>query len=189
GVPAVALWTLAGRRGDGSSFAPLGAPVLAVAHSSLVMPFLLGFTFEPLPAAGAAAVSSALVMLASGVSSKSAPFLEVSWRFLVDPWDVVRVSAGSVGALAAPGPLATVVAWTVAAALCSVACRRATRTAAVLGAALSFGVLLAGYSAWAAVPGSGFALSTLAPEVAGPLAIAAVVIALGAPARPEEWRS
>lgn len=186
GLPSIALWVAWGRRGGGESLAPLASPALGLVRCSLGLPMLLGFVFEPVPAAAAAALSAALVMLASAASGHAAPFLQVAPRFLTAPWDIMRTSGAALGGLLGIGPLAAVLAWALAAALCSLACRRATRTGAVVGALIGSATLVAGYSLWAALPGASIGLTTFAPDITAGLLLVIVVIILGPPTRPEE---
>lgn len=187
GVPAVALWIFRGRLGGGESFAPFAAPTLAIARCSLATPLVLGFMFEPLPAAAGGALSAVAVMIASAASGRGEPFLQVSWAFFTKPMEMLSVSAGTFGSLVGIGQLAVVLSWALAAALCSFSCRRATRVSAIVGALLGGAVLSLGYSLWAALPGTAIALPSFAPEIAAGIMLVIVVVALGAPTRPEEW--
>lgn len=185
-VPAIAFWLYAGRHGRGDALAPPAAPALAVARGALATPLLLGYLFEPLPAAIAGAASAAAVMAVSAATGGRAPYLSVEPGFFADPWSPTSVMAANMRGLLAPGPVIAVLAWALAAALCSFACRRATRTAAVAGIMLGGAALTAGYAAWAVLAGDVLSPEAFLPHVGVALMLMVVVVALGAPTRPEE---
>ncbi len=185
-VPALAFWLYAGRFGGGDALAPPAAPALAVARGALATPLLLGYLFEPLPAAIAGATSAAAVMAVSAATGGRAPYLSVDARFFVDPWSQTSVMASNIRGLLAPGPIIAVLAWALAAALCSLACRRATRTLAVAGIMLGGAALTAGYAAWSVLAGDVLAPEAFLPHVGVALMLMVIVVALGAPTRPEE---
>ncbi|MDO8950683.1 MAG: serine/threonine-protein kinase [Actinomycetota bacterium] len=186
-VPAIAFWLYAGRRGRGDALAPPAAPALAVARGALATPLLLGYLFEPLPALVSGAAAALATMVASAATGGRAPFLVVDARFFADPWAQTSVMTTNLRELLAPGPFIAVLAWALAAALCSLACRRATRVAAIAGIALGGVALGGGYAAWAALAGAtALPAETFLPHIGVALMLMIVVIALGAPTRPEE---
>jgi len=184
-LPAAAFWALRGRYGRGDAFAPLAAPLLAVGRGALATPLVLGFVFEPLPAALAAAAAAASTMALSAVSGAAAPFLRVPWRLLFDPWTTLADAPGA-SALLSPGPVVALAGWGLAAAVCSLACRRATRVAAVVGALGAGAILGAAYALWVALEPGALGPETFLPEITVALMLTIVLIALGAPTRPEE---
>ncbi len=185
-VPAIAFWVYAGRRGRGDALAPPAAPALAVARGALATPLLLGYAFEPLPAALSAAVAALATMAASAATGGRAPFLVVDPRFFADPWSMTSVMTANMRGLIAPGPLMAILAWGLAAAACSFACRRATRIAAVTGITLGGAVLAGAYAAWAVLAGDALSVEAFLPHIGVALMLMVVVVALGAPTRPEE---
>lgn len=185
-VPAIAFWLYAGRHGRGDALAPPAAPVLAVARGALATPLLLGYVFEPLPAALAGAAAALTTMAASAATGGRVPFLTVDPRFFADPWTHTGVMAANLRGLIAPGPLVAVLAWALAAAVCSLACRRAKRSAAVAGIVLGGAVLTGGYATWAVLAGGVLSVEAFLPHVGVALMLMVVVVALGAPTRPEE---
>ncbi len=185
-LPAAAFWALRGRYGRGDAFAPLAAPLLAVGRGALATPLILGFVFEPLPAALAAAAANASTMALSAVSGAPAPFLRVPWRLLLSPWTSLADAPGA-SALLAPGPLVALAGWALAAAVCSLACRRATRVAAAAGTLAAGAVLGAAYAVWAALEPGTLGPETFLPDITVALMLTIVVIALGPPTRPEEF--
>jgi hypothetical protein len=184
-LPAVAFWALRGRHGRGDAFAPLAAPLFAVGRGALATPLILGFVFEPLPAALAAGTAAASTMALSAVSGAAAPFLRVPWRLLFNPW-VTLADAPGASALIAPGPLVAVAGWALAAAVYSLACRRATRVAAAAGVLAAGAVLGAAYGVWAALEPGTLGPETFGPDITVALMLTIVVVALGPPTRPEE---
>lgn len=184
-LPAAAFWALRGRHGRGDAFAPLAAPLLAIGRGALATPLVLGFVFEPLPAAFAAAAAAASTMALAAASGASVPFLRVPWRLLIDPWTTLAHAPGA-SALAAPGPLVALVGWGLAAVLCSLACRRATRLAAAGGALAAGAVLGAAYALWVALEPGTLGPESFLPEITVALMVTIVLIALGPPTRPEE---
>ena len=185
-VPAIAFWVLAGRFGRGDALAPAAAPALAVARGALATPLIVGYLFEPLPAALSAGVAALATMTASAATGGRAPFLIVDPRFFIDPWGQTSVMAANLRGLLAPGPAIAVLGWALAAALCSLACRRATRTMAVVGISLGGAALAAGYAAWVVLDQATLSPEAFLPHVGVALMLMLMVLALGAPTRPEE---
>ncbi|TDB38178.1 MAG: serine/threonine protein kinase [Actinobacteria bacterium] len=185
-VPAVAYWAYAGRFGRGDALAPAAAPALAVARGALATPLLVGYAFEPLPAAASSALAALATMTASAATGGRAPFLIVEWRFFIDPWTQTSVMTNNLRDLLAPGPLMAILAWALAGALCSLACRRATRTMAVVGVSLGGAALAAGYAGWAWLAPATLTPEAFLPHIGVALMLMIVVLALGAPTRPEE---
>lgn len=184
-VPAAAFWALRGRYGRGDAFAPLAAPLLAIGRGALATPLIVGFLFEPLPAALSAAAAAASTMALSAAAGSGAPFLRVPWRLLVRPWATLADAPGT-AALVAPGPLVALAGWALAAAVCSIACRRATRVAAATGALVAGAVLGGVYALWAALEPGTLGPETFLPDITVALMLTIVVIAFGPPTRPEE---
>jgi hypothetical protein len=184
-LPAAAFWALRGRYGRGDAFAPLAAPLFAVGRGALATPLILGFVFEPLPAALAAAAAAASTMALSVVSGAAAPFLRVPWRLLFNPWTTLADAPGAL-ALVAPGPVIALAGWALAAAISSLACRRATRVAAAAGALTAGVVLAAAYAVWATLEPAALGPEMFLPDITVALMLTIVVIALGPPTRPEE---
>ena len=187
-LPAAAFWTVRGRHGRGDAFAPLAAPLLAVGRGAVATPLLLGFVFEPLPAALAAAAAAASTIALSAVSGAAAPFLQIPWRLLNRPW-VTLADPPAAAAFLAPGPLVAMLGWALAAAVCSLACRRATRVAAAVGTLAAGGVLGAAYGVWAALEPGTLGPETFLPDITVAMMLTIAVIALGPPTRPEELPS
>jgi eukaryotic-like serine/threonine-protein kinase len=175
------LWLTLGRRGRGDALLAIAAPGFAVARVAGAVPLLLGFAFEPLEAAGAAAFAALTVMVASALSGSAAPLLSVAPGMLIDPW----VTHGArFSAFAGAGPYVVAASWAGAAALMSVMCRRGSRLAALGGVLVGTTAMYGGYAAWALVAGAGFLPATAAlQQLAASLILMAVVIALGAPVR------
>ena len=69
--------------------------------------------------------------------------------------------------------------------LTSLGCRRATRAGALAGVLAGGAVLLGGYVAWSWL-GGGFGPEAYALDLTIGVGLALVVVALGAPTRPEE---
>lgn len=185
GVLAAAFWLGRGRLGWADALAPVAGPILGIARGAASVPLLLGFVFEPIPAALSAAASAIAVMAASAATGHTAPFLAVDWRFAIDPMD----SAGVEGFLARildPGVGVAILTWMLTAAVCSLFAKRATRTGGLTGVLLGGLVLLAGYAAWGWLSGGEMGPASYAPDLTIGIGIGVVVAALGAPTRPEE---
>lgn len=185
-APAIAFWVYTGRFGRGDALAPAFAPALAVVRGALATPLLVAYAFEPLPAAVSGAAAALATMVASAATGGRVPYLTVDWRFFADPWAQTSVMTANLRGLLAPGPAIAVLAWALAGAVCSLACRRATRTMAVVGVALGGGALAAGYAAWASLAPGGLAPEAFAPHIGVALMLMIAVLGLGAPTRPEE---
>ena len=184
-------WWFVGRRSAGAAAGPLSGPVLGVAHAASASPLLLGFALTPLKAAAASAMSAALTMLAAAASGSTPPYLAVGWKLLIDPWET-HVTGGSVKLLvSSAAPLAMIAAWAVAGAAMSIACHRASRTAALAGAALGTGAMVGGgilahEIAVATGAIGGWSGANLAQELTASLILVVLVVAVGAPTRAEE---
>jgi hypothetical protein len=139
------LWWFTGRSDTHMSGALL-APLLGLAKCAPAGGLLLGYEPRPGRAAALAAYAGGLTMLASAVSGGRPPYLDVGWNLLADPLGT-RIPAGGVRLLlSTPAPAAIVVTWALAAAVMSHACSRATRKAALTGAALGMLTLYGGYA-------------------------------------------
>lgn len=145
-VVSAAVWWFAGREGPGL-LAAVAAPPLGVITLAPAVPMLSGFASRPVRAAITSGYAAVLVMLASAASGGEAPYTAVGWKWLTEPLGT-RVVAGAVRELlGTPAPLAVVAGWAVAGTVMSLACRRASRPAAVLGMFLAALVTYAGYAA------------------------------------------
>jgi serine/threonine-protein kinase len=182
-LPASAYWAWRGRAGEGDALVVLGAPALGVLRAAASTPLIAGFTFEPAPAAAAAALAALTTMTVAAATGAPAPFLEVDWRVLLDPWSPDVLVAG-VRAVFTLGPLVAAVGWSAAAAVMSLFCRHGTRLAATLGALVAAGILRVAYVPWRLLA-DGPALGDLAVHGGIALAVTAALIALGPPTRGE----
>jgi serine/threonine-protein kinase len=182
-VTAGAFWAVRARHGEGDAIAPVYGPALGILRAAPAAPLLLGFVFEPLPAALSAGAAALATMTASAATGSAAPLLSVGWRFAVAP----RQATGSdLSQLALPGVAWVVVCWMLAAAVCSFGCRRATRTGAFVGVLAGTAVLVAAYAGWGWLAGSTvIGVDAYALDITAGAALALLVVALGAPARPE----
>ncbi|MDP2182086.1 MAG: serine/threonine-protein kinase [Actinomycetota bacterium] len=185
-----AVWLAAGRR-DSGVLAALVAPPLGVAHLAPTAPLLAGFALSPLRAALLGGFGATLTMLASAASGGEAPYLLVASRWLTDPIGLRAPDATISALLTSSAALAPIVAWGLAAAAMSLACRRASRPAAVLGAFLGTAALYGGYALADAIARLGNTSATwsgqsLLPHVTASLILIVLVIAAGPPVRGEE---
>lgn len=183
-VSAAALWATIGRHGHGDGLAPLGAPLLAVARGALAVPLLVGYVYEPLPAALASAFAALATMTASAITGGAAPFLTVDPRLFTRPWSMA-VMAGNLRALAVPGVLVALAGWALAGALSSLAAARGTRGWGGAGVTLGALALGGGYSAWGTLDAA-VGVQTWAPDLGVALMVMVLVVALGAPTRGSE---
>jgi hypothetical protein len=182
---AALLWAALGRRGRADGLLAAAAPAFGVLRVGPALPLLLGFTFDPLPAAAAAALGSLALMAFAGMSGAAAPLLTVRPEVLLDPWTALEVS-GRLAAFAAPGPWIAALAWGGAAAATSLFCRRGTRMGAGLGVALGAAVILGGYALWSLTgPRLVWPSTTVLQQLAASLILMTLVIALGPPVRGE----
>ncbi len=188
---AALYWWFVGRRSGGAAAGPLAGPLLGVAHVASATPLLLGFSLTPLRAAAASAMGASLTMLASAATGGLPPYVSVGWRLLLDPWHT-RVTAGSVKLLTtSAAPLVMIAAWAIAGALMSLACSRASRPAAITGAALGAGALVGGTLlaeevALATDTLTGWTGAAFGQEMTASLILMVLVVALGAPTRGED---
>jgi len=181
-VLGTAHWVLVARHNHADGLAPLFAPVLAVARLALAVPLLLGFAFEPLPAALAAAFSSLAVSAVAAASGAGAPLLTVAPRMLVAPY----AAPGWWRALLDPGVALAALAWGLAAAVCSLACRRATRLSSAGGGLVGLAILFGGYAGWGALRHVAGSDAALLQQLAASLILFGVVVAAGPPLRGED---
>ncbi len=186
-----AWWWLLGRRSMGAAVLPLAGPVLGILRIPFAQPLLAGFSLRPLPAAVTALFGGALTMLASAASAQGAPYLSVYAPYAADVWNVDLALASIRALVTSPAALVALAGWPVAAGLMSVACTRATRGAALVGMVLGGGSLAGAYllaDEVARLLGEPLSYGTVATWVAlgGSLILVGVVVALGAPLRPEE---
>ncbi|MBN1192869.1 MAG: serine/threonine protein kinase [Coriobacteriia bacterium] len=183
-APAAAFWVLRGRHGAGDALAPVVAPLLGLLRAAPGVPLLLGFTFEPLPAALSAAAAALATIAASATSGR--PPIAVSWRFFVNPFGGSPILTEMPDLSAVAGVVAITASWAFAAAACSLLCRRATRPAAILAAILGTGLMALGHGAATALAGGDLAGSPVLLDLTFGLALTGLVISLGAPTRGED---
>lgn len=181
---ATAFWFGRIRLGWADGLVPVAAPLLGIVRASTSTPLLLGFVFEPVPAALSAGAAALATMAASAATGATAPLLAVHWRFAIDPMDAAGVE-GFLSRMLDPGVGVAILAWMASAAVCSALAKRATRAWGIAGVLLGGLVLLAGYGAWAWLSRGQLAPAAYAPDLAVGIGIALVVAALGAPTRPE----
>lgn len=182
---AFVFWLLKGRSGTGAALVPWAAPLVGALRAAPALPLLIGFQYPPLTAALTALLAGLVVTALSLLTGQAAPYLAISPSAIASVWPVVTSGAASV-ALPGPGIALALAAWPVSAAICSLACRRASRIWAAVGTIVGMAVLAGGYYLWGAEFGGGFTLLALLPDAVIALLIMAIVIALGAPVRPEE---
>lgn len=185
GLVLAAFWALRGRAGRTDAFAPVIGPLLGLVHAAPAMPLLLGFAYPPLAAALTSGVTALAVMAAAVVSGAWAPLLSVCRHYVSDPLQPAPIAVDPLTRLFTPGTGIMIVAWMLAGALASLGCRRATRGGAFAGMLAGGAVLLGGYAAWSKLSGS-FGPEGYALDLTLGVGLALVVVALGAPTRPEE---
>lgn len=181
---AAGFWIARGRAGAGDAMVPVIAPVLGIARGALTLPLVLGFVFPPATAAISAGFGALFLAAAAGMTGGAIPLLGVPLRLLAAPWGSIEIDR--VVVLADPGLALIVIAWAAAAWVCSIASRGASRGSAAFGAGAGALVLGMAYAGWAAVSGVSFQPSDIAPDAVIASALVILVIALGAPTRPEE---
>ncbi|MGB4442703.1 MAG: hypothetical protein WBJ62_10890, partial [Coriobacteriia bacterium] len=180
-----AFWAARGRAGGTDAFAPVIGPMLGLVHAAPAAPLLLGFVYPPLPAALTSGVTALAVMAASVVAGAYAPLLFVCAYFVSDPLQPGPPLADAASRLLTPGVGIVILAWMLAGALTSLGCRRATRAGAFMGVLAGGIALTAGYAAWSWLAGS-FGAEAFTLDLTVSIGIALIVVALGAPTRPEE---
>jgi hypothetical protein len=190
GVPGIALWWSVSRRSAGFAGA-LVTPALGAAYVSPAAPLLFGFVLRPLQAAALSAYAAILTLLASAASGGRPPHTWVDPRWLLDPFGPRTIAGGVRELLSDPATLPVIAAWALAAAVMSLACSRASRPAAMAGAALGALTLYAGYET-ASVVSSAYGRSVtwgqeaLLPYLMASLILVVLVTAAGPPVRAEE---
>ncbi len=183
-------WWLLARRSAGAAVLPLAAPVLSIARMGLAQPLLSGFALTPLPAAATALLGGVLAALASAVSATGAPYLSVWAPYALDVWSA-ELAMASIRALAtSPAAYVALAGWPLAAVIMSVACGRATRLGALVGAvggsaALAGSYLLADLVANGDAMARQWAGNDLAVGLTASLILTLIVAMLGAPIRAE----
>lgn len=180
-----AFWAARGRLGRADAFAPVVGPALGVLHAAPVMPLVLGFAYRPLVAALTSGVTAAAVAAAGVISGAWPPLLSVCVHYVSDPLQPAPVAVGPLSRLLTPGTGVIILAWMLAGAITSLGCRRATRVGAFAGVLAGGAALLGGYLAWSWLSGS-FGPEGYALDLTVSVGLALVVVALGAPTRPEE---
>lgn len=190
-IAGVVWWWLLARRSTGAAVLPLAAPVLSVVSLGLAQPLLAGFALTPLAAAVTALLGGVLTALASAVSVSAAPYLDVWAPYMLNVWSA-ELAGASIRALVTSWPAYVALAgWPLAAFIMSVACSRATRLGAVVGAvggaaALAGSYLLAEYLANGVFTGGQWAGNGLAVRLVASLILMLLVAMLGAPIRAEK---
>ncbi|MBE0417531.1 MAG: serine/threonine protein kinase, partial [Coriobacteriia bacterium] len=189
-VIATATWWVFGRRGA-AWLAVLSGPALGVARISPAAPLLAGFVLPPLPAAALSALGALFTMGASAASGAAAPFTDVGWILLADPWATATGAPAAGELVASPAPLMVLLGWSIAGAVMSLCCRSASRLMALLGIALGTAALTGGYLLADAVAtevntsvtwlGQPLLLSVVASSI-----LMVLVVAAGPPTRAEE---
>jgi eukaryotic-like serine/threonine-protein kinase len=187
---AAAAWWVFGRRGA-AWLAVFAGPVAGVARVSPVAPLLAGFVLPPLPAAGLSALGALFTMAASAASGSSAPFTDVAWSLLTDPWGTAASAPAVADLVSSPAPFAVLLGWSVAGAAMSLCCRSASRLMALLGVALGTLALAGGYlladliaaevNASVTWSGQPLLLSVVSSSI-----LMVLVVAAGPPTRAEE---
>ena len=198
---ASAYWWFVARRDAAAALLPLAAPVLGVFHVSLATPFLAGFVLAPLQAALASLAGGALCVLAWAASPAAMAFADVDWHLLADPLVAASSIEPVVGerlhlAWTTPFTYVVLLSWALAAAAMSLACRRASRPAAFLGAGVAALTLWGGYALAGWIASSGGEAAALlgwetvrepfARQMTASLILVVLIIAAGPPVRPEE---
>jgi len=184
-------WWFLARRSAGAAVLPLAAPVLSVIRMGLAQPLLAGFSLTPLPAAVTALLGGVLAALASAVSGIGAPYLSVWAPYALDLWHA-ELAVASIRTLAtSPAAYIALAGWPIAAVIMSVACSRATRLGALVGAiggsaALAGSYLLADLVAGSGDPLGQWAGNGLAVGLTASLILVLLVAMLGAPIRAEK---
>ncbi len=184
-------WWFIARRSTGAAVLPLAGPVLGVARLAPAQPLLAGFALRPLPAAVTALLGGALTGLAAAVSARSVPYLDIWAPYVLDVWRAELAVASVKALVTSPAAYIALAGWPLAAVIMSVACSRATRLGAVVGAiggsaALAGMYLLAQKASVALGDPAPWAGPRMAAAVGGSLILVLLVAALGAPIRAED---
>ncbi len=193
GLAGAAWWWWLARRSAGVAVLPLAAPALGAAGLGMAQPLLAGFALGPLQAAVSAALGGALALLASAATLREAPYATVGLPVFADPWHLELSMGALVALVTSPATYVALAAWPLAAALMSMLSTRATRASAMFGAVGGAAVLVGGYALADQVahltafaePVASWLTPSLAGAVTGSFILVALVIALGAPVRPE----
>lgn len=187
-------WWFIARHNDGAAVLPLSAPALGVARVGYAQPLLAGFSLEPIAAAVTGLLGGVLVMLASASTLQGPPYVAVEATAALDPTGAGVAAQSFSTLMGSPSTYVALLGWPLAAAAMSLACRRATRTGAVVGTvggciALGGSAILAGRVAalgGQAQVAARWSSATLAWPLGASFILMLVVIALGAPLRGEE---
>ncbi len=190
-VAGVLWWWFLARRSPGAAVLPLAAPVLGAVKLGPAQPLLSGFALRPLPAAATALLGGVLAAVAAAVSAGGPPYLDVWAPYVVDVWNADLALASLRTLATSPAAYVALAGWPLAAVVMSLACARATRAGAAVGAVLGAGVLGGAYYLASRVadaldsPGQ-WAGNGLAVSLGASLILMLLVTALGAPMRAEE---
>lgn len=181
GITLGALWWVWGRAGRWELIAPLYEPLLAVFKLGAAGPALAGFFMRPARAAGASALASTLLMIASAGSGFGSPLLSVDPGLAFSPWTTFARHTTGMSALFHPTSLLIIAVWAGAGGAGSLIARRGTRTAGVVSVLASTGILLGGYLAWSTLRGFGITSGDLLPQFAASTALVVLVAIVGPP--------
>lgn len=181
---AASFWWLRGRRGLGDGLAPALAPLLGIVRAAPAVPLVLGFAFEPLPAAVAAAFSALAARAAATLTGAAELSTATGARFALAPLETVTAPAEFAARMLTLNVGAIAALWAAAAAVTSLACRRGTRLAGLAGVLLGTAILAVGHTALASAS-AGTTPADLLPDLIVGAAVACLVVALGAPMRPD----
>lgn len=189
-----AWWWAVARHRHGAAVLPLSGPVLATMRVPFVEPLVAGFVLPPVAAAATGLAGGTLVMLASALSAEGPPYLVASPADVFGVWQRSDLAASAVATLVrSPSAYIALLGWPVAAALMSLACRRASRLGAVAGTIGGSAVLGTAYYAaqflaelTEGADAATWTGETLAVALGSTLAVMLLVIALGPPVRAEE---
>lgn len=194
GILGAAWWWIFARRSPGAAVLPLAGPVLSAGYLGLAQPLLAGFALRPVAAAVTGLVGGVLSMLASAASLESVPYLRVSPPLALDVWHVELAGASLRSLATSPASYVALLGWPLAGAVMSLACSRATRSSAVLGAIGGAAALAGAYLLADTVatilgvhpPGAHWGGTPMGVAAGASLILVLLVTALGPPKRPEE---
>jgi hypothetical protein len=177
----LAWWLTTARRGDGDALLPALAPVLGIARCAPLTPLIAGFVHPPARAASAGGLSALTTITLAAATGGSLPLLRPGWEWLLTPW---RSGVGLdrfLDSLTDPGLILLPVSWALAAALCSLACRRGSRLWAFVGTAAGLAVMAGSLAAWDLLAHDGTMLAAAAVDLGVSAALMTAVVAAGSP--------
>lgn len=187
----IAWWWLIARRDVRAALLPLSAPVFGMAWIPFAEPLLAGFALSPLAAAASGLLGGCLAMLSSAASGGDVPYVSVAAPYLLDVWQTALSTRNVIALVADPSAYVALAGWPLAALLASLPSRRATRSAAAVGAMVGAGTLVAAYAVADIAAGAvgrehGWLTPVFGASLAGSLILVLLVATMGAPLRPEE---